>query len=131
VGPERALNALGLQTLLMSGVRDFREHGGVARHEAKVLAAAASLDYVLMLATQTAHAPIPAQESDNAIRAGIARAVDDALLLLRAIAGANDGGARTFVRNGLPTVKAAMDAEGLTCDDRRFALIALAADVSA
>jgi hypothetical protein len=83
-----------------------------------------------MLATQTAHAPIPAPEADRAIRDGIARAVDDALVLLRAIAAINDGAARSFVRSGVTTVRAAMAAESIAGDERRFALIALAADVS-
>jgi hypothetical protein len=130
VGAERALTVVGLQTLLMSGVRDYRERAGVARYESRALASAAALDYVLMLATQTARAPIPAQEADRAIHDGIARAVDDALLLLRAIAGVNDAAARAFVRSGLETVRAALEGETLTGDDRRFALIALAADVS-
>lgn len=115
----------------MSGVRDYRGLGAVAPLESGALASAAALDYVLMLATQTAHAPIPAAEADRAIRDGIARAVDDALLLLRAIAAAPHGTARAFVRDGLHTVKAAMQAEGLTDHQRRFAVIALAADVSA
>jgi hypothetical protein len=114
----------------MSGVRDYRACAGVAQHEAQALAAAAALDYVLMLATQTAHAPIPALEAERAIHDGIARAVDDALVLLRAIAGVNDRAARSFVRNGVATVRAAMAAESIASDERRFALIALAADVS-
>jgi hypothetical protein len=81
------------------------------------LASAAALDYVLMLATQTAD--------------GIARAVDDALLLLRAIAASNDRRVHAFVRDGVRTLQTAIAAENLAGDKRRFALLALAHDVSA
>jgi hypothetical protein len=50
---------------------------------------------------------------------------------LRAIAAAPESAARAFVRTGLATVRTAMEAEALADDDRRFALIALADDVSA
>jgi hypothetical protein len=131
VGADRALNVVGVQALLMSGVRDYRALAAVARHESQLLASAAALDYVLMLATQTAGAPVPAAQADRAIRDGLARAVDDALLLLRAIAAARDSAAHAFVRNGLATLRAAIDAEALADDNRRFALIALADEVSA
>lgn len=130
MGSVGAVNVVGLQALLMSGVRDFRELDGVARQESQALASAAALDYVLMLATQTSNAPIPAEQAERAICDGIARAADDALLLLRAIAGAGDRAAHAFVRDGLETIRAAIGAAGLADDNRRFALIALADEVS-
>lgn len=130
MGAERALNVVGLQALLMSAVRDYRDRAGVAQQAPQVLATAAALDYVLMLATDTAHAQIPAAEAHQAMRDGLARAIDDALLLLGTLAAANDAPARAFVRDGVRTVRSVIDAEGLADDRRSFALIALAADVA-
>jgi hypothetical protein len=59
----------------------------------------------------------------------MSRAIDDALLLLRAIVQVNDVDARAFTREGLRTVRAAIDVEKLADDDRSFALIALADDL--
>jgi hypothetical protein len=129
VGVNRALNVVALQALLMSGVRNYRDYGDVAVQTHRVLATAASLDYVLMLATDSAGTRIPVAEAQRAIRDGMSRAIDDALLLLRAIVQVNDVDARAFTREGLRTVRAAIDVEKLADDDRSFALIALADDL--
>jgi hypothetical protein len=129
VGVNRALNVVALQALLMSGVRNYRDYPDVAAQSHRVLASAASLDYVLMLATDSAGTRIPADDAQRAIREGMSRAIDDALLLLRAIVQVNDIDARAFTREGLRTVRAAIDVEELADDKRSFALIALADDL--
>ncbi len=130
MGTDRALNVVALQALLMSGVRDYRELDGVTSHTHRALATAASLDYVLMLATETAGTRIPAADAQRAIRDGFARAIDDALVLLSAIAQRKDARARAFARDGLRTVRGAIAAESLADDERAFTLIALASDLS-
>jgi hypothetical protein len=130
VGADRAVSVVALQKLLMSGIRSYRDHAEVAKQTHRVLATAASLDYVLMLVTDTAGTRIAADDAQRAIREGLARAVDDALLLLRATIGVNAAGARTFAREGLRTVRAAVEAEALADDERTFAMIALATDLS-
>jgi hypothetical protein len=129
VGVNRALNVVALQALLMSGVRNYRDYPDVAAQSHRVLATAASLDYVLMLATDSAGTRIPPDDAQRAIREGMSRAIDDALLLLRAIVQVNDIDARAFTREGLRTVRAAIDVEELADDQRSFALIALADDL--
>jgi hypothetical protein len=129
VGANRALSVVALQALLMSGVRNYRECAAVAEQTHRILATAASLDYVLMLATDTAGARIPAADAQRAIHDGMSRAIDDALLLLRAIVALNDIDARAFTREGLRTVRTAIDVESLGDDERSFALIALATDL--
>jgi hypothetical protein len=129
VGVDRALNVVALQALLMSGVRNYRDAPDVAAQTHRVLATAASLDYVLMLATDSAGTRIPSEDAQRAIRDGMSRAVDDALLLLRAIVRLDDIDARAFTREGLRTVRSAIDGEELTDDARAFALIALADDL--
>lgn len=129
MGVNRALNVVALQALLMSGVRNYRDYPDVAAQSHRVLASAASLDYVLMLATDSAGTRIPADDAQRAIREGMSRAIDDALLLLRAIVQVNDIDARAFTREGLRTVRAAIDVEELADDKRSFALIALADDL--
>ncbi len=114
----------------MSGVRMFGADAGVAAQTHRVLATAASLDYVLMLATDSAGTRIPADDAQRAIRDGFARAIDDSLALLRAIVSRDDAQARGFARDGVRTVRAAIDAESLADDDRLFALIALGADAA-
>lgn len=123
-------DVVDLQALLMGGVRQYRAQAEVARQAPQLLASAAALDYVLMLATHTAGTPVPAAQAERAIRDGVARAVDDALQLLRAIADTKESAARAFVRDGLPTLRKAIEAQALADDERRFALIALAGDVS-
>ncbi len=113
----------------MSGVRTYREHAVVAEQTHRFLATAASLDYVLMLATDSAGTPIAADDAQRAMREGLTRAVDDTLLLLRAVASVPGADARTFARDGLQTVRSAIETEGLGDDERRFTLIALASDL--
>jgi hypothetical protein len=43
VGADRALSVVGLQALLMGGVRSYREHAAVAEQTHRLLATAASL----------------------------------------------------------------------------------------
>ncbi len=130
MGVDRALSVVALQTLLMSGIRDYGDHEAVAAHTHRLLATAASLDYVLMLATDSVGTRIPQDDARRAIHDGFARAVDDALLLLRSIVSTNnDEETRVFARDGVRTVRAAIDAEALADDHRAFALIALATDL--
>lgn len=129
MGVDRALSVVALQALLMNGVRNYRADAAVAAQIERALATAASLDYVLMLATDSAGTRLPADDVRRAIRDGFARAVDDALPFLRAVAQVDDAAARSFVREGLRIVRSAIEAEALADDDRTFALIALAADV--
>ncbi len=129
MGADRALIVVALQALLMGGVRNFQADPGVAAQSHRVLATAASLDYVLMLTTDSAGTRIPAEDARRAIREGFARAVDDALVLLRVLTARGDADARSFAREGLRTVRAAIEAEALANDDRRFALIALTTDI--
>lgn len=115
----------------MSGVRSYRAHAAVADQSHRFLATAASLDYVLMLATDSAGTRIATDDAQRAMREGMTRAVDDVLLLLRAVAAVPGAEARAFAREGLRTVRSAIDMEGLGDDERRFALIALASDLGA
>jgi len=130
VGADRALIAVALQSLLMTGVRNYSDNAAVAGQTHRFLATAASLDYVLMLASGSAGARISADDTRRAIRAGFARAVDDGLVLLRAIVGIGTAGARRFVRAELATLRSAIESEALADDNRSFALISLANDAS-
>jgi hypothetical protein len=128
VGADRALIAVALQSLLMTGVRDYGDDAAVAAQTDRFLATAASLDYVLMLATGSAGTGVPPEDARRAIHAGFARALDDGLGLLQAIVRLDRTGARAFVREALRTLRSALDTEALGDDDRTFALIALATD---
>ena len=130
MGADRALNVVALQALLMSGIRNYRGHAEVAKHTHRVLATAASLDYVLMLVTGTAGTRIPPDDSQRAIHDGFSRAIDDALVLLRAVVPLRERGAHAFARDGLRAVRAAIDTESLADDNRTFTLIALATDLA-
>ena len=112
----------------MSGVRHYGERPAVATLTHRVLATAASLDYVLMLVTETAGTRIPPDDARRAIRDGFARAVDDGLSLLRAVLAVHGDESRAFVRSGLRTLRSAIDAEALADVERTFAMIALASD---
>lgn len=129
MGADRAILVVGLQTLLMSGVRSYGEHDAVAQHTQRALATAAALDYVLMLATDTAGVRIAHDDAARAIHDGFARAVDDGIALVRAIVSLAEPDATAFAREGLRTLRAAMDSEALADEERRFAMIALASDV--
>jgi len=130
VGANRALSVVALQALLMSGVRNYRDCDAVAAQAHRILATAASLDYVLMLVTDTAGVRIPADDAQRAIHDGMARAVDDALVLLRVIAALDDVDAQAFAREGVRTVRTAMQLEALADDARSFALIVHANDLA-
>lgn len=112
----------------MRGIRDFDSDPGVAAQASRILATAAALDYVLMLATGAAGTRISSEDAGRAMREGIARAVDDGLLLLRAVLASDDAAARAFVREGVRTLRAAIDVESLASNDRRFAMIVLTSD---
>src|SRR5579875_2184791 len=103
MGAARAELVVALQRALMRAAGDFGKEPAVAAHAGRVLAAAAALDYVLMLARGDAGVRIPAEDAERAMHDGIARAVDELIRI---------GGA--------------LSAEGLGGDDRRFAVIALA-----
>jgi hypothetical protein len=130
MGADRALLVVALQTLLMGGVRNYGEDEVVAQQTPRALASAAALDYVLMLATETAGVRIAHDDAERAIHEGFIRAVDDGMRLIRAVAGTGDPDAIAFAREALRTFRAAMDAENINDDERRFTLIALAADIS-
>jgi hypothetical protein len=130
MGVERADRVVALQGLLLTGVRDYGTGDAVARCSTRMLATAASLDYVLMLATGTAGVRIAERDASHAIAEGFARGVDDALALLRAILDDDHDFGTDFVRDQVPALRAAIQAEDLASDDRTFALIALASDVS-
>jgi hypothetical protein len=119
-----------LQSLLLTGVRDYGAGPAVARRQTHVLASAAALDYVLMLASGTAGTRIPAADAERAIAEGFGRGADDALVLLRAIVDDAPEGGIEFVRDQIPALRAALEAEHLASDERRFALIALASDAA-
>ncbi len=131
MGANRALIVVALQSLLMTGVRNYRAQFSVAPLTHRVLATAASLDYVLMLTTDSAGTRISAGDAKRAIHEGFARAIDDGLSLLRAIVAVGDNDARGFVRAGLRTLRSAIEAEALADDQRTFAMITLATDVGA
>lgn len=131
MGADRALIAVGLQSLLMTGIRNYAADPAVATLTHRVLATAASLDYVLMLATDTAGTRIPPDDAARAIHDGFTRAVDDGLGLLRAIVRLDESQAGSFVKDGLRTLRAAIEVEALADDERRFALIVLATEAGA
>jgi len=114
----------------MGGVRGFGDYEHVAACTQRMLATSAALDYVLMLATDTAGVRIAHDDAQRAMHEGFARAVDDGLILVRAISSVADQSAIDFARNGIRTLRAAIDAESLADDERTFAMIALAADLA-
>jgi hypothetical protein len=125
---QRASFVVALQALLMRGVRDFNTESRVAAQASRMLATAAALDYVLMLATGAAGTRISSEDAERAMRDGLARAIDDGVVLMWAVLARDDAAARAFVREGVRTLRAAIDAESLASNDRRFAMIALASD---
>jgi len=129
VGPDRAHVAVALQGLLMRGVRDFAALPAVAALTPRALATAAALDYVLMLATDTAGIRIPAVDAQRAIVDGLGRASDDGVALVRAIAVSDDGRANAYVREALQTLLDVNRDPAIATDDRRFAVITLASDI--
>ncbi|GAC1411505.1 MAG: hypothetical protein NVSMB64_21360 [Candidatus Velthaea sp.] len=130
MGADRGLLVVALQALLMGGVRSFGDDPAVAACTQRTLATAAALDYVLMLATDTAGVRIAHDDAERAMRDGFARAVDDGIALVRAIASIGEPDAGAFAREGLRTLRSAIDGESLADDTRTFAMIALATDLA-
>jgi hypothetical protein len=126
VGADRTQLVVELQRTLMRAVADFGEDPAFAAHKARVLATAAALDYVLMLVTGSAGTRIPVGDAERAIREGITRGVDDLLALAKAIAAIGTPPAIAFARESARVLVTITRAEGLTNDERTFAMIALA-----
>lgn len=110
----------------MRAVGEFGEADGVEPLHARVLATAAALDYVLMLATGATGVRIPERDAERAIRDGIARGVDDLILVATAIGRGGTPAAVAFARDAAKSVRALVREEGLESDARSFAAIALA-----
>ena len=125
MGAERSQLVVDLQSALMRAVSDFGgdERFGPATN--RVLAAAAALDYVLMLATGTAGVRIAHDDAERAIREGIARAADELLSAATIVAGLGSREAQDFARENARMLRDVLRAEGLETEERRFALIAL------
>lgn len=126
MGAARAELVVALQGALMRAASGFGAEPAVAPHAGRVLAAAAALDYVLMLARGDAGVRIPAEDAERAMRDGITRAVDELIRIAGAIATLGSADARAFAHEVARTIGDALAAEGLGGDDRRFAVIALA-----
>jgi hypothetical protein len=110
----------------MRAVGDFGSDERFASQTTRVLATAASLDYVLMLATDTAGVRIAHDDAERAMRDGIARAVDDLLASATTIAAFGTPEGSAFARETALRLREVLRSEGLENDERRFALIALA-----
>ncbi len=126
MGAERARLVVALQETLLRAVAEFGDDARFAPHKPRVLATAAALDYVLMLVSGSAGTRIPAADAERAIRAGFARGVDDLIAAATAIAGIGSAPAGAFARAAAKTAGSIARAEGLSDDERTFALIALA-----
>lgn len=126
MGAERARLVAQLQATLMRAVGDFGSDERFASQTTRVLATAASLDYVLMLATDTAGVRIAHDDAERAMRDGIARAVDDLLASATTIAAFGTPEGSAFARETALRLREVLRSEGLENDERRFALIALA-----
>lgn len=100
------------------------------------LATAATLDYAVVLATDTAGVPIDPLGARGAIDDALAAAFDDALRFMRALVRRDPSAARRFcekhgVDGGMvATLRALERRPGLQDPERAFALIALANDVA-
>lgn len=125
MGAERPQLVVSLQATLMRAVGEFGGEPPFVPLRDRALATAASLDYVLMLATGTAGARILERDAERAIHDGLARAVDDLIASATAIASIDAPEARTFARDAAKALLAAVRVEGLATDARVFALIAL------
>ena len=126
MGAERARLVVALQSALMRAVGEFGGDPAFEPHRARVLATAAALDYVLMLATETAGVRIAERDAERAMREGIARGVDDLLAAAGAVARTASPEGRAFAREVAVSLRTAIREEGLENDERTFALIALA-----
>jgi hypothetical protein len=117
---------VALQAALLRAAADFGDHEKLAPHQTRLLATAASLDYVLMLATGTAGVRIPERDAERAMREGISRGVDDLIVAAGAIAEIATPPASTFAREAAKSLREILREEGLASDARSFAVIALA-----
>ena len=125
MGAERSQLVVDLQSALMRAVSDFGADERFGPATNRVLAAAAALDYVLMLATGTAGVRIAHDDAERAIREGIARAADELLSAATIVAGLGSREAQDFARENARMLRDVLRAEGLETEERRFALIAL------
>jgi hypothetical protein len=126
MGTERADVVVTLQEALMRAARDFGNAPAFEPHAARVLATAASLDYVLMLARGATGSRIGERDAERAIHEGIIRAVDDLILAADAIASASTPPATAFAHEIAKMLAEVVREEALRTDARTFALIALA-----
>lgn len=126
MGAERPGIVVALQAALMRAAGDFGDDERFAPYRGRVLATAASLDYVLMLATGSAGVRIPERDAERAIHDGIARAVDDLIAVATALAERGTPSAVGFARSTATSLLAIVRDEDLASDERTFALIALA-----
>lgn len=126
MGAERAHLVVALQAGLLRAAADFGDDERVAQHRPRLLATAAALDYVLMLATETAGVRIPERDAERAMHEGIARAVDDLLLAGGEIAQFGTPAASSFARETAKSLRDALRDEDLATDARSFAVITLA-----
>jgi hypothetical protein len=126
VGADRSQLVVALQATLMRAVAEFGDDAKFASYKARVLATAAALDYVLMLVTGSAGTRIPAGDAERAIREGIVRGVDDLIAVATGVARIGSPAADAFARESAKMLLTITRAEGLTDDERTFALIALA-----
>lgn len=126
MGAERAALVAALQGGLLRAVAEFGDDERFAPHKERVLATAAGLDYVLMLASGSTGARIPADDAERAIRAGMVRGVDGLIAVAGSIARIGSPRATAFAREAAATLGTIVRAEGLRDDERTFALIALA-----
>ena len=126
MGTGRAQLVVALQTALLRAVAEFGADESFEPHRARVLATAASLDYVLMLATGTTGVRIPARDAERAIHEGMARAADDLIAVATTIGRLGTPPAIEFSREAAAALRGILRDEQLETDDRRFAVIALA-----
>jgi len=110
----------------MRAAREFGDDDRFAPYRDGVLAGAAALDYVLMLASDSAGAPIPEGEARRALRDGFARAVDELIAAATAVSAIATPEAIAFARATARTLDEALRDEDLETSGRRFAVIALA-----
>jgi len=126
VGAERARLVVVLQGLLLRAASEFGADPRFTPHKERVLATAAALDYVLMLVTETTGVRIPAADAERAIRAGVARGVDDLLAAASSVARIGSPPATAFARETARALRTITHDESLADDERMFALIVLA-----
>jgi len=126
VGAERSRLVVALQTGLLRAVAEFAADDRLAPHHARALATAAALDYVLMLATGAAGVRIPHRDAERAMHDGIARAVDDLIIVASAVAEIGTPAASAFAREAATSLRTVVREEALESDSRSFAVIALA-----